>query len=181
MTSHELFRLVRTIVLNVTGVPEAIKASQGAPSPSGEYATIKTTTGRRQHGQSIIRRTNAALASSPIGPVHDVNQDVRPQIVAQAIVNFYRGNAHDYAESLLGANKRADISALLFQAGVGWQRVDGPTDLTALQSNEFEPRAQLTLHLMYEQSYSETINSIYSVEITTEDEDANTLNTTEVN
>ena len=181
MTSHELYQLVRTIVLNVTGMPEAIKAEQGAPSPSGEYATIKTTTGRRQHGQAIIKRSNTALVDSPIGPVHDVNQEIKPQVIAQAIINFYRGNAHDYAESLLGANKRADISALLFQSGVGWQRAEGPTDLTALQSNEFEPRAQITLQLMYEQSYSETINSIYSVEVITEDEDANTLNTTEVN
>ena len=177
MTNDELYLLLRNIVMLVTSVPTAIKAFQSRPSPSGEYASIFVKPGRKPYGQAIIRRTNTALVTSPIGQVHDVNHDIRPQVVAQASVNFYRGDAHEYASRLFEANKRPDVSALLFNAGVGWQKTGPVNDLTTLQSNQSEPRAEIELFLMLEQTQSATSNAIYSATIAAEDEGGNQLQT----
>lgn len=175
MTNDDLFNLVRQIVLTVTGVPEAIEANQNAPAPAGDYATVWVKPNRQQRGQAIIRHSSTDLVTSPIGQVHDVNHDIRPQVIGQVSVNFFRGSAHSYAAQLFEANKRPDVSELLFNAGVGWKQTGPVNDLTALQSNQNEPRAEITLSLMFEQTQNVTSNAIYSATINAEDGGGNQL------
>ncbi len=175
MTKLELFDLMRQIVLACTNVPEAILANQNEQSPDGEYCSIHIDGARRQRGQANITDKDTAPVVSPIGNVLNVEVDVKAQLIAEVTLNFYRGDANIYASQMFQANKKPTISQLLFENKVGWQGSNPVNDLTALQSSKWEPRAQVVIRLMYEQSEMEEVNAIYGVLTQVEDEDGNIL------
>lgn len=185
MTNDQLYAVVHQIVTTITGLPgtKVIKAMQNAdaPAPLGEYAAINPYLGTTQHAQAKITRSNTAPVASPVGDVLDVAHSIKAQLVKPVSVNFYRGNAHEYAQDLAQANKRPDISQILHEAGIGWHSMDGPRDLSALQSNQWEPRAQVTINFWMEREQSATTNAIYSVEITAENSAGDTLQTSPFN
>lgn len=155
ITTEELFQVIREIVLTVTDVPEVILARQNKPAPSGQYCTVEPKKSISERGQANIYRADA--------PLDKISVDVRAQVLVEADIQIYRGDAFDEAEKLNQCNKRPDISALLFQNKVGWRGVGTSLDLTALQSNNFEKRAGKTLFLMYETSNPIEINNILKV------------------
>jgi hypothetical protein len=173
MTNEELFKKLRPIVMLATGVPECLLADQSGPgsmpAPKGAYATITPR-------QSVGERGQANVTSRDI-PGDLVEFDVRAQIMCSASVNFYRGEALMFAERLKQANKRPDISIMLFKAKIGWNSTDGVNNLTSLQSANFEQRSQITLRLMYEAISISEINNILSVEVALENEKAQVLQT----
>lgn len=173
MTNQELFAKLRPIVMLATGVPECILADQvgpgSMPAPKGAYATITPR-------QSISERGQANIVSRDI-PGDQVEVDVRAQIMCSASINFYRGEALMYAERLKQANKRPDVSMMLFRAKIGWNSTDAVNNLTALQSANFEQRAQITIRLMYETSSLPAINNILSVEVALQNEKARVIET----
>lgn len=173
MTNEELFKKLRPIVMLATGVPECLLADQtgpgSMPAPKGAYATITPR-------QSVGERGQANVTSRDI-PGDLVEFDVRAQIMCSASVNFYRGEALMYAERLKQANKRPDISIMLFKSKIGWNSTDAVNNLTSLQSANFEQRAQITIRLMYEAISISEINNILSVEVALENEKAQVLQT----
>ena len=173
MTNQELFAKLRPIVMLATGVPECLLADQigpgSMPAPKGAYAT---NTPR----QSVSERGQANIISRNV-PGELVEVDVRAQIMCSASVNFYRGEALMYAERLKQANKRPDVSMMLFKAKIGWNSTDAINNLTSLQSANFEQRAQITIRLMYETSSLPVVNNILSVEVALQNEKARVLDT----
>lgn len=173
MTNQEFFAKLRPIVMLATGVPECILADQPGPgsmqAPEGAYATITPR-------QYVGERGQANVTSRDI-PGDLVEFEVRAQIMCSCSVNFYRGEALMYAERLKQANKRPDISIMLFKAKIGWNSADGVNNLTSLQSANFEQRSQITLRLMYEAISLSEINNILSVEVALENEKAQVLQT----
>ncbi|WJV25915.1 MULTISPECIES: phage neck terminator protein [Pseudomonas] len=173
MTNEELFKKLRPIVMLATGVPVCLLADQGGPgsmsAPKGAYATITPR-------QYVGERGQANVISRDI-PGDLVEFEVRAQIMCSASINFYRGEALMYAERLKQANKRPDISMMLFKAKIGWNSADGVNNLTSLQSANFEQRSQITLRLMYEAISLSEINNILSVEVALENEKAQVLQT----
>ncbi|MGF6394287.1 phage neck terminator protein [Pseudomonas plecoglossicida] len=176
MTNEELFAILRPIVLLATGVPECILADQAGPgsmpAPKGPYATITTR-------QAVSERGHANIVSRDV-PGDQVEVDVRAQIMCAASVNFYRGQALMFAERLKQANKRPDVSVMLFKAKIGWNGADGVNNLTSLQSANFEQRAQITLRLMYETSSVVVVNNILSTSLIFENERAEVIQTVDV-
>lgn len=170
MTSEQLFDIIRPIILTVTGVPECIMADPNAPAPSGPYAAVRTQQSLAQRGQ-----VNNYQRLIPNGPYTDIEKDARAQVIAQCNVNFYRGEAQYLASKLFQANKRPDVQALLFNNKVGWNRTSAGNNLTALQSNNYEQRAQIDIFLMYEESDPVVINEIASVGLTVLDDDNTVL------
>lgn len=183
MTDNELYDLVHSIVTTVTGFANdhVIPADDNEESPDNEYASIKIGASRGQRGQANISKSNTALVASPIGQVRDVNHDIKAQLTVDVSINFYRGNALGNAANLFQANKRPDISELLFTANVGWRNANPINNLTALQSKEQEERSQITITLMYEQIQSVITNAIYQVDIIAENENGDTIQTETVN
>lgn len=171
MTNAELFAKLRPIVMRATGVPECILAEQPGPgqvpAPSGPYASITPR-------QSVSERGQANVIASDI-PGDLVRYDVRAQIMCSVSANFYRGEALLYAERLKQANKRPDISVMLFKAGLGWNGADAVNNLTSLQSANWEQRSQITLRIMYETSSLPEVNNILSASVIMEDEKARVL------
>ena len=165
MTRLELFQILRPIVESVTGLTNAvILADQtivlpdgsvvGAPAPVGPYAAIEPKQRVGERGQANIYNKTSTTPQS-------VDVDVRAQIMVDASVNFYRGDdPMGLASKLKQCNKKPTISAALFQAGLGWFGTEAVNDLSTLISGNIERRAQITLHLAYEATDSETINSI---------------------
>lgn len=180
MNRLEIFNAIRPIIETVTGVSTVILADQtrsdgtGIPSPSGEYITIETKQSVSQRGQANIYRRNSATPQS-------VDVEVRAQIIVEAVINVFRGvDAVSRLSRLQQANKRPDVSAALYQADLGWQRVSTPNNLTTLQSGNPEQRAQCYLYLMYETSDQVTINSIESCSYEVQYEDATIVASGEV-
>lgn len=173
MTNQELFAKLRPIVMLATGVPECLLADQigpgSMPAPKGAYATITPR-------QSVSERGQANIVSRNI-PGNQVEVDVRAQIMCSASVNFYRGEALMYAERLKQANKRPDVSMMLFKARIGWNSTDAINNLTSLQSANFEQRAQITIRLMYETSSLPVVNNILSATVALQDEKARVIET----
>ena len=170
MNRLELFNILRPIVETVTGVPTVILANQvrsdgtGIPSPSGEYITIEPKQSVSQRGQANVYRTTSTVERS-------VDVDIRAQIVVEASINVYRGtDAVSRVSRLQQCHKRPDVLATLFKAGLGWQRVSAPNNLTMMQSGNPEQRAQIYVYLMYETTDLVTINNIESVDLTVLDE-----------
>lgn len=137
------------------------------PAPNGPYATITPR-------QSVGERGQANITSRDI-PGDLVQYDVRAQIMCAVSVNFYRGEALMYAERLKQANKRPDVSMMLFKAKIGWNSTDAVNNLTSLQSANFEQRSQITLRLMYETLSQPEINNILSASVSLENEKAEVL------
>ena len=173
MNRIDIFQTIRPIIETVTGVSTVVLADPNAPSPSDEYVSVEPKQSISQRGQANIHRSTSMTPES-------VDIDVRAQVMVEVSLNFYRGNARDRAERLLQANKRSDVSAILFKAGLGWNRENAINNLTALQSNNFEQRAQLSIFLMYETTDPFVINSIESVAVSVENENADVLETFEV-
>ena len=173
MTNQELFAKLRPIVMLATGVPECLLADQigpgSMPAPQGAYATITPRQSVSERGQANIVSRNR--------PGELVEVDVRAQIMCSASVNFYRGEALMYAERLKQANKRPDVSMMLFKAKIGWNSTDAINNLTSLQSANFEQRAQITIRLMYETSSLPVINNILSATVALENEKAQVIQT----
>lgn len=173
MTNEELFKKLRPIVMLATGVPECILADQtgpgSMPAPKGAYATITPRQYVGERGQANVKTRDI--------PGDLVETEVRAQIMCSASINFYRGEALMYAEMLKQANKRPDISMMLFKAKIGWNSTDGVNNLTSLQSANFEQRAQITIRLMYESISISEINNILSVEVVLQSEKAQVIDT----
>lgn len=183
MTDDDLYNLVHTIITTVTGLAgdHVIPADDNEESPDNSYSSIKIGTSRGQRGQANIAKSNTALVSSNIGLVRNVNHDIKSQVTVDVTINFYRGSAMENALNLFQANKRPDVSSLLFTANIGWKGVSAANDLTSLQSKEREERSQITLTLLYEQTQSVVTNAIYSVEVIAENENGDTIQTETVN
>lgn len=171
MTNEELFDKIRPIILLATGIPEVIFANgkPGGKSPNGEYASVVPRQSVRQRGQSNTSRKNA--------PGNKVQTAVRAQIIANCSVNFYRGNAHTYAEKLMECNKHPAISMMLMRAKLGWGGADSVNDLTSLQSGNWEQRAHINIRVMYVTETLSEINNILSASLIVEDEKARVLTT----
>lgn len=167
MTNEQLFAILRPIILRVSGVPECILADQNAPSPTGEYASIRPRQSIDQRGQAHIYAVNK--------PGDLVTVDVRTQVIATASVNFYRGDAMERVERLKECNKRPDVSIDLFKASVRWLGTSVANNLTALQSVNWEQRAQINIRLGYEVSDIADVNNILSASVIVENEKAQVL------
>lgn len=174
MTNQELFRKLRPIILQATGVPELILANATASgqAPSGEYATLYPRQTVRQRGQSNTYKRNIT------GDL--VETKVRAQIIATCSVNFFRGNAHMYAERLIECNKHPNIGMMLMRAKLGWNGTDGVNDLTSLQSANWEQRAQINIRVMYVTETQSEINNILSASVVIEDEKARIITTVDI-
>lgn len=171
MTEVELFQKLRPVIQLVTGLPngKVVMADQSITAPPGEYCTIRPSQTIAERGQANVYAKNA--------PGDLVETDVRAQIVGSCSVNFYRGNALAYARKLHQCNKRPDVSMMLFKSGIGWGGTDAVNNLTALQAANWEPRAQVTVRVLYEMTDVSTINAILTTSIVVENEHGDVLET----
>ena len=158
MTNNDIFAALRPHILNVTGVSECILADPNGPSPDGPYASVRPRQSIRERGQANIIMTDGANDT--------IAYEIRAQIVASCEINFFRGEAMQYAEMLKECHKRPDVCWPLWKAGIGWGGTEPVNNLTALQASNFEQRAQIIVKLLYEAVNTVTVNNILHVPFT---------------
>lgn len=139
-------------------------------APAGEYCAVSINGGARRYAKGGSKFTNIGPVASPIGNVYDVGQQVRQSVLRDVSLNFYRGNANDYAVIMLGAKQRGDVHYLLLTNGIGWISAGPVNDLTALQSNRYEPRAEVSATFATTETQDVVSNAIYNVPTTVENE-----------
>lgn len=166
MTDLELFDVLRKIVLAVTGV-ESILADQNQQAPKGEYASIRPRQSVRERGQANIIQTNVVN--------NRVKGEVRAQIICTASIQFWRGNALQSAEKMHQCNKRFDVNDLLLRNKLGWGGTDAVNNLTALQADNEEQRAQINVRLWYEARNESEVNAIIRADVIIQNEKAQEL------
>lgn len=175
MTRTQLFQILRPTIERVTGLTGAvILADPNAPAPTGPYAAVEPFQRINERGQANIYQRNSTLTA------RSVDVEVRPQLLVDVSVNFYRGDAMCNASRLKQCNKRPDVSADLFAAKVGWFGTDAVNDLSTLVSGNVERRAQITLRVGFEQTDEVTVNNIESVGVEVQYEDGTVVATVEV-
>lgn len=155
MTNNDIFAALRPHILNVTGVSECILADPNGPSPDGPYASVRPRQSIRERGQANIIMTDGANDT--------IVYEIRAQIIASCEINFFRGEAMQYAEMLKECHKRPDVCWPLWQKGIGWGGTEPVNNLTALQASNFEQRAQIIVKLLYEAVNTVTVNNILHV------------------
>lgn len=160
MTDEELFKLLRPIIIAATKVSECILSNPNTTAPDGPYCSVQPSKNVVERGQPNVKYENAGT--------QDVTISVRRQLISEVSINFYRGEARHTARRLKGAHRLPSVHKLLLESKLGWNRTGPVINLTALQSNQMEQRAQISLFIMYEEydtDDSETVNAIEKVPI----------------
>ena len=175
MTRDDLFYILRPIIIRVTGVSECILLDPNAPSPNGEYASIEPYSSIDEVGQGWTNQEEVdSLDGNP--DFKDLKLTVISSQEVKVSVNFYRGEALNFASKLLQADKLPSTHDDLFANGLGWMRVGAVNNLTALNQARFEQRAQIDIFLRrLEEVASETVQQIYSVGYEIENEDGTVI------
>jgi len=165
MTNNELFAIVRQIVMIVTGLDDdhVVIRDPNIGSPGGEYCAIAVDGPSRRFAKGGYKLANIGPVQSPIGDVYDVGQQVRQTVLRDVSINFYRGNANDHAVKILGAKQRFDVHNILLANGIGWISAGPVNDLTALQSNRHETRAEVSATFATLETQDVVSNAIYTV------------------
>lgn len=174
MTNEELFLAMRPIIMEACGVPALIYSndSGGGKAPSGEYGTLYPRVDERSRGQAVVIQRDA--------PDNKVETILRRPVIVNLSVNFYRGNAHQYAAMLIECNKHPTISMMLQRVKLGWVEAGPVNDLTSLQSANWEQRAQINIRIMYTSESRSLVNNILTVDYTLEDEKGRELSKFEI-
>lgn len=167
MNDVDLFKILRPHVLRVSGVPEVILAPQNHQSPKGEYASIQVRYNTSERGQANI--------SSKDIPDDKIETDIRPQRVMTCVIEFYRGEARQYAANLQQMNRRSDVMWPLFVEGISIRNMGVVLDLTELQASNYEPRARIEMVLWMEGSSKVIDNKILGVNVVVSDEKGHIL------
>lgn len=163
MTSDELFSILRPHIIALTGVPMCIKYAQNQDAPHGEYAVINPRYATAERGQANIKRSNA--------PLDTIKTEIKVQAMVTVAVEFFRGDAHGRAQSLLQAGKNEGVTWDLFKYKISIRNTGGVLDLTSLQSSNYESRARIELYLWMEIDNSYTVNNILHSSVSVENEE----------
>ena len=173
MTDTELYLVLRQIALKATGVSMVILADTNQDAPTTDYCAIRPRAAVSERGQANITTEYDEAAQT-------LTTTVRQQLIVSSDFDFYRGTAPQTAAKMKQANKLPTVSAILMANNVGWADTSSVVNLTAIQSNNMEQRAQITVRLFMEEVLTDTVNTIEKASVTVQNEQGVTLQTVKV-
>lgn len=174
MTREGLFQILRPIITNVTGLAQVILANQSHNAPEGEYCSVEPFSTITQLGRGHVK--TESIPSQDGNPnFEDLKEILTVSMEATVSVNFYRGNAQDYAQKLMFCDQRSAVSDYLFENGVGWMGCDAVNNLTMLNSALYEQRSQMNIRVRFKQEQEDFVQAIYEASWVVEDESGNEL------
>lgn len=168
MTDTELYLVLRQIALKATGVSMVILADTNQDAPTTDYCAIRPRAAVSERGQANITTFYDEAAQT-------ITTSVRQQLIVSADFDFYRGDAPAAAAKMKQANKLPSVSSILMVNNIGWGDTSSVMNLTAIQSNNMEQRAQITVRLFLEETLTDTVNTIEKVTVTTQNDKGVTL------
>ena len=153
MTSEEVFTVLRDVILSVTGVEECIQANPNGQAPAGGYASVLVS-------DHVIPQSRGSVYQKVDEAAGIMEYQTKFPAVRQVTVNFWRGKAVDRAAKLTRIHYLPAVADRLFAAGIGIADVSAVQNLTALQSNQMEQRAAVTMSVVTMEEVSETVGII---------------------
>ncbi len=153
MTSEEVFSILREVILSVTGVEECIQANPNGQAPKGEYASVMVS-------DQVVPQSRGSVYQKVDEEAGTMEYKTKYPAVRQVTVNFWRGKAIDRATKLTRIHYLPAISDHFLAAGIGISEVSSVQNLTALQSNQMEERAAVTMSVVTMEEVSETVGII---------------------
>jgi len=167
MEKMAVFKALREIVMFVTRVPQCVIADTPIEAPKGAYATIRVMDGVRPTAKG-----GTLNVANPDGTM--TVYQVIPTIF-ECSVNFYRGEALSYAAALANCSRLPTVHGILYRSELGWVESDPVQNLTAIQMNRSEQRAQVTVRLVGEIILDDSVGTIEHVGMAVTDENRNEL------
>jgi hypothetical protein len=134
---------------------------RGGPRPDKPFATIKLTkaTVGRHVTEFVVKEP------APVAPLPNIEEQVSTLNEVSVSMNLIKGNTvQDFSllRSSLGASRWQDV---LSRGGLGFSRLQGPRDLTAIEENDWESRQQGDWFFYAVSVFTEEQYSIESIEI----------------
>lgn len=174
MTRQELFAILRPYVMSVTGVDECILADPNATAPEGNYCSIEPFSTIVEVGTGGQSQTEVDALDGNTD-YKDIEVTVKTCLNVTTSINFYRGDARDQANKIRQMDKLPSFSDVLLVNGIGWLSTGVANNLTTLNQGQQEPRFQIDIELLLEETMSETVQAIYTVGVEVYDENNNQI------
>lgn len=180
MTREQLFDILRPIITSKTGVPECILADPNSPAPKGEYASIEPFSNIVEIGTGgQSQKEIPAVDGNP--SFKDLEITIKSSQEVQVSINFYRGNARDFANKVCQLDKHPSTHETMLINGLGWMRTGSVNNLTTLNQARFEARAQVDVFLRRMETATDTVQQIYVMPWSIENEDGNEISSGSAN
>lgn len=173
ITRNDMNKYWRDFLKNILNIPQAVKFQQNAPLPNDDlFATVRIRGSQDIGWNSIINDTDEP---------EDINEIVIGERYYFAEINFYKlsnantgVSAFDFADQIKYAVQHTKGYEFLRALNVAYTDQTEVLDLTALESGNFEERAQLTIRFNLVQAVQETVTEIESVDFSGTFEDCGT-------
>lgn len=162
MTNEELFKIIRPIIMRVTGVSACILGDPNAPAPLGSYCAVRPHSHTAQRGQANVTMTD--------GNDRNIVTSVKAQLKTTLAIDFYRSKAVEYATRLLQFNRLPSVSEEAMRNKIGILGTSSVSNLTKLVSANQEERAHIEVYIWHEGLIADTVNSIEIVEFVLSDD-----------
>lgn len=170
-TRDEINKVWRDFFVQVVGMPQAVKFQQNAPLPEEPvFVTVRIRSSNDIGWNSVANADDLPI---------DVNEIIYGERYYFAELNFYK------KDSEMSAFDYADITKYHIQSNAGYEFLRDRNvaytdqteilDLTALESGDFEERAQLTIRFNFTQAISNTVTEIESAHVSGTFEDADVI------
>ncbi|MGJ8515103.1 phage neck terminator protein [Carnimonas bestiolae] len=178
MYIDDLNPAMQRIISTATEIPleRVILADQGRAPPGGldVYATYLIVPVKAVGGVRRERKESD-------GPIEDVNPEIEPwtdweEAVISSVqinlsCNFFNRGANDAALSLMNADRRSDVYALLNQYGIGWRDVSEARKLTNIMNAGVQQRYQADVSMWIDVSTTYGVLRAHGWQIRVLDED----------
>lgn len=158
-TTININDVMHDYVVGATGLAgdHVLFAQNNAPSPNDQYASINLITSAKIGESATKYGNNAAVELSDF--------TLRDHAYAVFSVQVLRGDAMQTARALKSYHNTPAGQLLLEQLGVTFKRVSEIRNIAAVFGGRFEDRVGLDFEFYYDETVTQTVNSLASVEI----------------
>jgi len=168
--NENMNKAIRDLVVEANPAVLAIRAQQNAPIPNASpFATVQLALRPPGGWAERIQANN---------PVEDIDETICQRVLLRASVNYFRNDGTYSGGMTLSAMDAAVDFSLYLQgskawetmdaAGIGLNNVSEVRNLTAIENDEWEERAQLDVDFNVVATRTDLIYEIKSVLITGE-------------
>lgn len=158
MNKTDIYIFIQEVVKELTNLDIVIMADPNAPSPTSTYCSV------------YISNTADKIAAPIIDNKYIVDDEqielsYLQLIRNEVVLNFYGKDSLDNASKLYNSLYTEYVKLKSYQKNIYINSIGSIINLTALQSNNFEERAKMSIFVEYMVGMKEIVNSIEKFEI----------------
>lgn len=172
--NEKIFSALREIIMCVTHCSDCIEANPNALAPKGTYATIQVVS------QTVGNNAAQVLQSEIDEETGDMLKCIEYPATWEVTVNFWRKGSVKMANAMQNLHYVSNVQYILKKNKIGIWKTSPVTNLTALQSSNYEERAVITLTIVGTMKICDRVGFIKSTSFSVEDRKARELARVEV-